>query len=98
MMFMGMAPFGALLGGAIADHFGAPRTVAIGGIASVFGAIAFWKALPSFRVEARELILAQGVAGGEPAGGNTVRLTAEVAAEQPAAVMELEKEEEELRS
>jgi len=98
MMFMGMAPFGALFGGAMADHLGAPITVAIGGAASVLGAIAFWRALPSFRVEARALILAQGVAGGEPAGGMTARLTAEVAVDQPAAVMELEKEEEELRS
>jgi MFS family permease len=76
MMFMGMAPFGALLGGALANKLGAPVTVAIGGIASLMGAIAFWKALPSFRVEARELILAQGVAGGEPAGGMTARLEA----------------------
>jgi MFS family permease len=74
MMFMGMAPFGALLGGALADKLGAPVTVAIGGIASVMGAIAFWKILPTFRAEARELIIAQGVAGGEPAGGMTARI------------------------
>jgi MFS family permease len=76
MMFMGMAPFGALLGGALADRFGAPVTVAMGGAASVLGAIVFGKMLPSFRTEARELILAQGVAGGEPAGGMTARLEA----------------------
>jgi MFS family permease len=66
MMFMGMAPFGALLGGALADRMGAPLTVAIGGIASVFGGIWFGRALPELRVEARRLILAQGLAGGEP--------------------------------
>jgi len=76
MMFMGMAPFGALLGGALADRLGAPVTVAVGGGASVLGAIAFGKMLPGFRNEARELILAQGVAGGEPAGGMTARLDA----------------------
>ena len=76
MMFMGMAPFGALLGGAVADRLGAPITVAIGGVASVAGAFVFGKALPSFRTEARALILAQGVAGGEPAGGMTARLEA----------------------
>jgi len=76
MMFMGMAPFGALFGGALADRMGAPVAVAVGGVASVLGAIAFGKMLPSFRTEARELILAQGVAGGEPAGGMTARIEA----------------------
>ncbi len=67
MMFMGMAPFGAFLGGALAHRFGAPITVAIGGIACIFGAIWFGKALPDLRIEARRLIVAQGLAGGEPA-------------------------------
>ena len=31
MMFMGMAPFGALLAGALAHRLGAPITVALGG-------------------------------------------------------------------
>ncbi len=35
MMFMGMAPIGALLGGVLADRLGAQTTVAIGGLASV---------------------------------------------------------------
>ncbi|MGB9236443.1 MAG: MFS transporter [Terriglobales bacterium] len=67
MMFMGMAPFGALFGGALAHRMGAPITVASGGIACVLGAIWFWRALPDMRVEARRLIVAQGLAGGEPA-------------------------------
>ena len=66
MMFMGMAPFGALLGGALADRVGAPVTVAIGGVACVIGAIWFGRGLPELRIEARRLILAQGLAGGEP--------------------------------
>jgi MFS family permease len=66
MMFMGMAPIGALLGGALADRLGAPVTVAIGGLASVAGSIWFWFQLPKIRVEARRLIVAQAVAGGEP--------------------------------
>src|ERR1700675_3481077 len=32
MMFMGMAPIGALISGALADHIGAPWTVTLGGI------------------------------------------------------------------
>jgi MFS family permease len=69
MMFMGMAPIGALLGGALADRLGAPMTVAIGGLASVAGAWWFGVQLPKIRVEARQLIVAQATAGGEPAGG-----------------------------
>ena len=66
MMFMGMAPIGALLGGALADRLGAQVTVAIGGIASVAGAAWFGLQLPKIRVEARRLIVAQETAGGEP--------------------------------
>jgi MFS family permease len=67
MMFMGMAPLGALLGGALSDRLGAPWTVAIGGFASVMGAWWFSAQLPKIRVEARKLIIAQAMAGGEPA-------------------------------
>ena len=66
-MFMGLAPVGALLGGALSDRLGAPWTVAIGGIASVFGAWWFSAQLPKVRAEARKLIIAQAMAGGEPA-------------------------------
>jgi MFS family permease len=66
MAFMGLAPFGALFGGALAHRVGAPITVAIGGVACVMGAIWFWRMLPTMRIEARRLIIAQGLAGGEP--------------------------------
>src|SRR5580693_1298532 len=66
MMFMGMAPIGALLGGALADRLGAQVTVAVGGVASVAGAAWFGLQLPKIRVEARRLIVAQAAAGGEP--------------------------------
>jgi MFS family permease len=66
MMFMGMAPFGAFFGGALASRTSAPTTVAVGGIACVLGAIWFGRALPELRIEARRLIVAQGLAGGEP--------------------------------
>lgn len=67
MMFMGMAPLGALLGGALSDRLGAPTTVAIGGVASIAGAWWFGMQLPKIRGEARRLILAQGMEGGAPA-------------------------------
>jgi MFS family permease len=66
MMFMGMAPFGAFFGGAFANRIGAPITVAAGGVACILGAIWFGRALPELRIEARRLIVAQGLAGGEP--------------------------------
>ena len=77
MMFMGMAPIGALLGGALSDRLGAPVTVAIGGLASVLGAWWFGAQLPKIRVEARKLIIAQSMAGGEPAEEMTTPVTGE---------------------
>jgi len=71
MMFMGMAPIGALLGGALADRLGAPTTVAIGGLASIVGACWFGLQLPKIRVEARRLIVAQAIGGGEPSDMTT---------------------------
>jgi MFS family permease len=56
MMFMGMAPLGAMYGGALAQRIGAPWTVAIGGVGSVVGAAIFWHYVPQIRVEARRLI------------------------------------------
>ena len=66
MMFMGMAPFGALLGGAIADRLGAPIAVTMGGVACLGGAMIFGLRLPKMRGEARRLIIAQQMVGGEP--------------------------------
>ena len=67
MMFMGMAPIGALGAGVVAHHLGAPLTVAIGGMTCMLGSAAFGIRLPVMRTEARRLILAQGLAGGDPA-------------------------------
>lgn len=77
MMFMGMAPFGALMGGALAHRLGAPPTVAMGGVACVGGAVWFGLNLPKIRMEARRLIMAQAVAGGEPPEEMTAGLVEE---------------------
>ena len=61
MMFVGMAPIGALVAGAAADRLGAPLTVGIGGAGCVLGSAFFWYQLPKFREEARKLIAAQGM-------------------------------------
>jgi MFS family permease len=74
MMFMGMAPFGALFGGALADKLSAPITVSMGAVAALGGAVIFGMRLPKLRVEARRLIVAQGMVGGEPAQEMTSRI------------------------
>jgi len=50
-MFLGMAPFGSLLAGFLAEHLGAPAAVAIGGIASAVGAFGFWARLGHLRLD-----------------------------------------------
>jgi MFS family permease len=67
MMFMGMAPFGALTAGSIASHFGAPLTVRIGGSVCILGAIVFALRLPVLREEARQIIIGLRMNAGEPA-------------------------------
>jgi len=64
MMFMGMAPLGALGAGIAAAPLGAPETVAIGGAACIAGGLIFGAGLPRLRGAARELIVAQQVAAG----------------------------------
>jgi MFS family permease len=66
MMFIGMAPIGALLGGAVASTIGAPWTIGIGGSICLTGGILFARRLPKIRGEARALIQAQGMLIGEP--------------------------------
>ena len=74
MMFMGMAPFGAFFAGALAHHLGAPVTVAMGAVAAIGGAAIFYLNLPRIRVEARQLLVAQSAAGGDPAETTTARV------------------------
>jgi len=66
MMFLGMAPFGGLFAGYMAERLGAPLTVAIGGAICLVAAVIFHIRLPKLRGEARQLIVAQGLAAGEP--------------------------------
>jgi MFS family permease len=67
MTFMGMAPFGSLLAGSLAHKLGAPWTVAMGGIVAMAGALVFALRLPIHRPLARQMIVAQQMAGGSPA-------------------------------
>jgi MFS family permease len=58
MLILGVVPFGALLAGFLAEHFGAPLTVAVGGLACVAGAVLCSVNLPTLTVQARQLISA----------------------------------------
>jgi len=66
MMFVGLGPLGALVAGSMAEHAGAPITVACGGALTILGAAAFAMRLPALRGEARQLIIAQQPGAGEP--------------------------------
>lgn len=71
MMFMGMAPFGALTAGAMANRIGAPITVALGGLTCLTGSIVFGSRWQQMRAEAHQLIVAQGLLSGEPSSEMT---------------------------
>jgi MFS family permease len=66
MMFMGMAPFGALLSGTLAAHIGATWTVMAGGACCMLAALVFGLRLNGFREEARRIIVAMPPVGGDP--------------------------------
>ena len=62
MMFMGMAPLGSMLAGALAEHAGAPATVAGGGALCIGAAFLFRRGLPRLREEGRRLVAEQSAA------------------------------------
>jgi len=59
MMFMGMAPIGALLAGSLAERLGPPTTVVAGGVVCVVAAVVFAWRLPQLRTAGRQLIISQ---------------------------------------
>jgi MFS family permease len=61
MAFMGMAPFGSLLAGSLANNIGAPKTVMIGGIACILGSVLFATRLPTLRGMARPIYIEKGI-------------------------------------
>ena len=60
MMLSGLAPFGSLVVGFVAEHFTARRTFAAGGMACVMGAMSFGFSLPILQREAQKLIAKRG--------------------------------------
>jgi MFS family permease len=61
MAFVGMAPFGSLLAGALAHAIGAPRTVIISGVACIFGSAWFWSRMTAIRNDMRPIYQRLGI-------------------------------------
>jgi MFS family permease len=61
MAFIGIAPFGSLLAGALANKLGAPNTLIIGGIACVLGAVAFASKLSEIKKRIHPIYVRLGI-------------------------------------
>ena len=61
MAFMGMAPFGSLLAGWLADRIGAPETLVFGGALCIAGSIWFARELPAIRALVRPIFRKLGI-------------------------------------
>jgi MFS family permease len=61
MAFLGMIPFGNLLGGALASRIGAPNTLIIAGSACILGSAVFAQQLPNLRRLVRPLYTRLGI-------------------------------------
>jgi MFS family permease len=61
MAFVGMAPFGSLLSGALAHAMGAPHTVMLSGVACILGGILFWSQLRAIRRDMRPIYEQLGI-------------------------------------
>jgi MFS family permease len=61
MAFVGMAPFGSLLAGALAHSIGAPRTVILSGVACILGSLWFTARLKAIRKDMRPIYERLGI-------------------------------------
>jgi MFS family permease len=68
MSFMGMAPFGSLFAGWLANRIGAPRTVIISGVLCLVGAAWFMLSLPTIRKAVRPIYAELGILPAMAAG------------------------------
>jgi MFS family permease len=61
MSFLGMTPFGNLLGGALANHIGATNTLIIAGIACLLGSLYFSRQLPELKKIVHKIYERKGI-------------------------------------
>jgi MFS family permease len=66
--FVGMAPFGSLLAGALAHRFGAPHAVVVSGVCCLAGAVWFSTQLKSIREVMRPIYRQMGIFAPESGG------------------------------
>ncbi len=64
--FVGMAPFGSLLAGALAHWIGAPRTVMVTGTCCILGAAWFWSRRKEIRDVIRPIYIQLGIVPAPP--------------------------------
>jgi MFS family permease len=77
MAFIGTAPFGSLIAGALASIIGAPDTLLIGGALCLLGAALFARKLPEIRKSIRPIYIRLGIVQEVSAGlGAASNLTA----------------------
>lgn len=67
--FLGMAPFGSMLAGSVAERLGAPLTVTLGGLACIAGGVVFALKLPALRRVVRPIYRKKGILPQEIATG-----------------------------
>ncbi|HEY2737972.1 MAG TPA: MFS transporter, partial [Thermoanaerobaculia bacterium] len=61
MAIVGITPFGSLLAGALAHRIGTPRTLLLGGIGCIAGALWFVTLLPRLREKVRPIYIKMGL-------------------------------------
>lgn len=61
MAFMGTAPFGSLIAGALSNEIGAPNTILLSGITCLFSALWFAKQLPTLRKHVKPIYIKLGI-------------------------------------
>jgi predicted MFS family arabinose efflux permease len=61
MAFFGTVPIGSLIGGAVAERFGAPATVALSGVICLAAGVWFASRLPTIRALVRPVYREMGI-------------------------------------
>ena len=61
MAFLGTAPFGSLMAGTLSARIGAPRTLLIGGVCCIAGALWFASTLPTLRQAIHPIYIRMGI-------------------------------------
>jgi MFS family permease len=61
MAFLGMAPFGSLIAGSLSARIGVSRTLMLGGVCCVTGAVWFARTLPILRAAVRPIYIRLGI-------------------------------------